>query len=57
MTKEKKYSTIPASEKAPVLQEWLKEHKTSARLLEPIDGLKFGIVYLPGNTLSSFDDL
>ena len=27
MTKEKKYSTIPASEKAPVLQEWLKEHK------------------------------
>ena len=27
MTKEKKYSTIPASEKAPVLKDWLNEHK------------------------------
>ena len=27
MAKEKKYSTIPASEKAPVMQEWLSEHK------------------------------
>ena len=27
MTKEKKYSTIPAAEKAPVMQEWLAEHK------------------------------
>ena len=27
MAKEKKYSTIPASEKAPVMQEWLAEHK------------------------------
>ena len=27
MTKEKKYSTVPASEKAPVMQEWLNEHK------------------------------
>lgn len=32
MTKEKKYSTIPASEKAPLLQAWLAEHK--ARDLE-----------------------
>ena len=48
----------PLVEKGEELtEEWLKEHKTSARLLEPIDGLKFGIVYLPGNTLSSFDDL
>ena len=35
--------------------EWLKEHMSSARLLEPIDGLKFGTIYLPG--LQSFDDL
>ena len=27
MTKEKKYSTLPASEKAPVMQHWLAEHK------------------------------
>ncbi|MBR6673964.1 MAG: ribosome silencing factor [Mailhella sp.] len=27
MAKEKKYSTIPASEKAPVMQEWLADHK------------------------------
>jgi len=27
MTKEKKYSTVPASEKAPVMQAWLDEHK------------------------------
>ena len=27
MTKEKKYSTVPASEKAPVIQDWLNEHK------------------------------
>ena len=27
MTKEKKYSTVPASEKAPVIQDWLSEHK------------------------------
>ena len=27
MAKEKKYSTIPASEKAPVMQGWLTEHK------------------------------
>ena len=27
MTKEKKYSTVPASERAPVMQEWLAEHK------------------------------
>ena len=27
MAKEKKYSTVPASEKAPVMQEWLNEHK------------------------------
>lgn len=27
MTKEKKYSTIPAAEKAPVMQDWLAEHK------------------------------
>lgn len=27
MAKEKKYSTIPASEKAPAMQEWLNEHK------------------------------
>ena len=27
MTKEKKYSTLPAAEKAPVLMDWLKEHK------------------------------
>ncbi|WP_458400176.1 ribosome silencing factor [Mailhella sp.] len=27
MTKEKKYSTVPAAEKAPVMQDWLAEHK------------------------------
>ena len=27
MTKEKKYSTVPASEKAPVMQAWLDDHK------------------------------
>lgn len=27
MTKEKKYSTLPASEKAPTIQHWLAEHK------------------------------
>ncbi|WP_446423947.1 ribosome silencing factor [Mailhella sp.] len=27
MTKEKKYSELPASEKAPVMQDWLNEHK------------------------------
>ncbi len=27
MAKEKKYSTVPASEKAPIMQDWLVEHK------------------------------
>ena len=27
MTKEKKYSTLPASEKAPIMMNWLAEHK------------------------------
>lgn len=27
MTKEKKYSTLPAVEKAPIMQNWLAEHK------------------------------
>ena len=48
----------PLTEKGEELTtDWLHEHKSAARLLEPIDGLKFGIVYLPGDALQSFDDL
>lgn len=46
----------PLTEKGAELSvDWLKEHKSTVRLLEPIDGLKYGTMYLPG--LSSLDDL
>ena len=35
MTKEKKYSTLPASEKAPVIQQWLAEHKATRSVRIP----------------------
>jgi hypothetical protein len=35
---------------------FIKAHKDEIRLLEPVDGLKFGILFLPGER-ESWDDL